>query len=63
MKAYTVTFYFISGESMAMEYSEEKWNNDYKLLEKNWNQARKAGLNCGVNFSHVTHYRVRETEE
>ncbi len=56
---YIVTFYFTSGETMLVTYSQEELSKMFKTLKNAWHQCCIADNNFGINFSQVTHYKVR----
>ncbi len=56
---YIVEFFFSSGEIMLVAYSEEKFIAMYTSLQKCWNNCCIASEDFGINFSQVTHYKVK----
>jgi hypothetical protein len=58
-KEYQVTFYFSSGETLIVIYSKEKLSELFTTIRKSWNQACIANYEFGINFSHVTHYKIK----
>ena len=57
---FIVRFFFSSGESLAVRYSKEKFEDVRKMLAKGWNACAITGETFGINFSQVTHYEVRD---
>jgi len=58
-KDYIITFYFVSGKQLEVEYNEVNKNNLIEKL-KNWNTVNAIGQDFGINFTLVTHYEVNE---
>lgn len=57
---YEVTFHFTSGETMIVTYSKEKLDEMWNTIKKAWNHCCVASDEWGINFSQVTHYRVKK---
>lgn len=57
---YLVTYYFVSGEIIDITYNKEKLIESYMTLRKSWNNTILADQDVGINFAHVTHYKVKK---
>lgn len=57
---YLVTYYFVSGERIDITYNKEKLIELYMTLRKSWNNAIIADQDGGINFAHVTHFKVKK---
>ena len=55
-----VTFHFVSGKSMDVSFSIEKFNEVICSLRQGWNTCSSIGDSFGVNFALVTHYEVKK---
>jgi hypothetical protein len=58
-----VEFHFVSGESLKVNFSKDKFNNILECLKKGWDGCFSIGENFGLNFSLVTHYEVSNYED
>lgn len=54
-----VTFYFVSGSKMDVEFSAEKLDVLMAALSKGWNTVCSTSPLYGINLSLVTHYTVK----
>lgn len=60
---YEVTFYFTSGENMSIEVGLEKLKEIYSIIDNMWGDRFDhfcADKYWGINFSFITHYKVKE---
>ena len=58
-KTYRFTFYFVSKRYLTVDYNEQKFNEQLKVLQ-DWSNVVSIGPKWGINFSLVTHYTVEE---
>lgn len=59
----TVTFYFTSGQKMTVSYTKKELKELFWDLTKGWPEKPIINGSFGVNFNHVTHYKVNEEED
>jgi len=59
MNEITVTYYFTSGKSMDVKYSQDKFLEFVKKIGHGWNTCSSVGIEFGINFALVTHYEVK----
>ncbi len=59
MKEFIITYHFVSGKSVDVKYSEEKFADFLQKLSLGWQTCFSTGKEFGINFSLVTHYEVK----
>jgi hypothetical protein len=61
VKSYKMILHFVSGETLEIEYEEEEYlMKSVDQLSKNWDRSVQTSKYFGINYSHVTHYKVIE---
>lgn len=55
-----VTFHFVSGKTLDVKYSQEKFDEHMQFLKENWRDVNSIADTFGINFSLVTHYVVEK---
>lgn len=58
---YKFTFFFTSGTSVEVVFTEEKKNEILDALKNGqWKNCFTTGQEVGFTFSHITHYIVKK---
>ena len=53
-----ITFHFVSGKKIHVNYYQEDFDKLLELLERDWDKVQAIGPDFGLNYSLVTHYEV-----
>ncbi len=56
---FEVTFFFCSGEFLIVDFEKEKFEKLIEGLNRGWKTTVLTSDTFGINFSLVTHYKVK----
>jgi hypothetical protein len=54
-----VTFHFVCGKSLDVDFSQKKWDDFLEKIKKDWGGTCSIGPEFGMQMALVTHYVVK----
>ena len=57
-----VTFHFVCGKSLDVDFSKKKWDDFLEKIKKDWDGIYSIGPEFGMKMALVTHYLVKSVK-